>query len=329
MNTPLPQNKRILFAVLNWGLGHASRSIPLIQKLLDKSNEILIASDGEALVLLKKEFPENPVVSLSPYRVRYTDKLWSIVLKNIPNIAWAILCENRQLRQLQQSFKPDLVISDSRFGFYSRKIPCCIISHQLSLQSPNKFIGAFINRINSYFLNRFDEVWIPDAPDRRLSGQLSQNPRIKNTRFIGILSRMKNLSSTKVYDLSVILSGPEPSRSLLEHKLLAVLNDLPLRVCFVRGTNHGEPLSFPESWEVFKLLGSNKLNEILCASKQVVSRSGYSSVMDYYCTGTRAILVPTPGQTEQEYLGKALNGMYGLVSLEEQSISQLRKSLDI
>jgi len=323
MNASLPEGKKIIYGVLNWGLGHASRSIPLIRLLIQADNQLILAGDGESLQLLQKEFPSLKTIQLKPYNVRYTNKLWSIVIKNTPNIVRAILSENLRLKKIVRQHSPDIVISDSRFGFYHRTIPSYIISHQLKLKIDPGWLSFMVNRVNAFLLNSYEQVWVPDEEDRKLSGDLSYNKNIPDVAFLGPLSRMKKLQQKIAYDLCVVLSGPEPSRSILEEKLVAQLKHEKHMVCFVRGTNEGAALSFPDNWKVFPLVGTDLLNSLICSSRVIISRSGYSSILDYYKMGTRAILIPTPGQSEQEYLGEMLDGKYGFRSILEPNIDNL------
>ena len=305
----------ILYGVLNWGLGHATRSIPLIQMLISQGKTVIIASDGEALLLLGEAFPDLVTVELPSYSVTYKGQhLWQLVLYNLPNVATAIIRERRALAQLVRQHSIDMVISDSRFGLSSTLVKSAIISHQLHLLADNRAIGYIMNRANRYFLNSFDECWIPDSTDPSYSGLLSQNPRINNQRRIGVLSRL--IATTEVieplYDLGFFLSGPEPARTELERHIIDTFSQDPRKILLVRGTNLAPSLSRqPISWVVRDRINSKEINTLLLACAQVVSRSGYSSIMDYIQLGIGASLIPTPGQSEQEYLAKYLDGSYG------------------
>jgi len=321
--------KHYLFAVLNWGLGHASRSIPIIKDLLAQGQKVTLASDGVALELLKMEFPDLEIIEIPAYRINYGRSLPAIVFKNSINVFLAIIREHLALKQILKNRHFDCVISDSRFGFYSKNVPSYIISHQLSIPINNSLLNYFVNRINSFFINRFDQCWIPDEEDRRLSGIMSLNARVKNKKYIGIQSRLTKKNSNAIYDLHIILSGPEPSRSILEKKLLLLLKDSKLNIALVRGTNKDSTLVFPVHWKVCSLANSSQLEDLLSSSKKVLSRSGYSSIMDYYILGIPAQLIPTPGQSEQEYLAEYLDGKYGFRCVAEDELSQLLLDFEI
>ena len=303
--------KAYLFAVLNWGLGHASRSIPIIRELISDGKQVSIASDGEALTLLKKEFPQLDFIELPSYNVRYGKNIWSIVFGNSLNVLMAIIRENRKLKRLLRHEHYDGIISDSRFGFYSNTVDSYIISHQLSIPIRNSTLNALVNWINAFFLNKFKFVLIPDDPNINLSGKMSENKRVKTKRFIGIVSRLQKTERTHDYDLAIILSGPEPARTDLEGKLISRYRDTNKKIVLVRGTNRPSRHSIPSNWKTLHLASSHEINEILLSSRQVLSRSGYTSIMDYYSLGIPALLIPTPGQAEQEYLAEFLNGTFG------------------
>ena len=309
----------IIIAPLNWGLGHATRCIPIINAFLANNKKVILASDGEALQLLKQEFPRLPHETLPGYKVRYdSDSLLQIVLGNSTNIARAIRKEKKAAKQLVDKHHTDLIISDSRFGFRAQKAHNIIISHQLNPQASNPLLKILLERGNRYFLNQFDKCWIPDTADHKLSGLLSQNNKIKCQHYIGPLSRFNtennsaDTNAIKKFDLSIILSGPEPARSKLETELIKTLAASSKKICLVRGTKELSTYQSPSSnWTIYDRLNSDQLIEVITSSHKILSRSGYTSIMDYTQLGIGAYLIPTPGQTEQEYLAEHLDGQYG------------------
>ena len=305
----------ILYGVLNWGLGHATRSIPIIKKLIAQGKTVIIASDGEALDLLDEAFPNLVTIELPSYSVTYKGQhLWQLVLYNLPNVTRAIIRERAALAQLVTRHGIDMIISDSRFGLSSALVKTAIISHQLQLLADNRVLGYIMNRANRYFLNSFDECWIPDSSNPSYSGLLSQNPKINNQRRIGVLSRLTATIEViePLYDLGFFLSGPEPTRTVLEQQIIDTFSKDPRRILLVRGTNLAPSYSrYPDSWEVRDRINTNEINRLLLTCTQVISRSGYSSIMDYIQLGIGASLIPTPGQSEQEYLAKYLDGRFG------------------
>ena len=306
----------VIVAPLNWGLGHATRSIPVIKALLRQHKKVILASDGEALDLLAEAFPSLPIEELPGYKVRYkSDHLIGIALGNLPNILTAIIKENKVARQLVRKYQPDLIISDSRFGFRHDTIPSVIITHQLHLLSTNPLLKKGLNTINASLLNRFSEVWIPDNAEHKLSGILSQSNHIKNQRFIGPLSRLRPGERSSQFDLAIILSGPEPARTKLETQLINKYKEkykgTNQKVCLIRGTKAHAALDPILNWTIIDRANASQVNEVLLSSTQIISRSGYTSIMDYAALGIGAQLIPTPGQSEQEYLAKYLDGKEG------------------
>lgn len=312
------QTKHVLIASLNWGLGHATRCIPIIRYLLSENIEVTIASDGEALELLQAEFPYLASIDLPGYKVSYkSHRLLDIILRNIPNVIRAIITENSVLKDLAQSMDFDLIISDSRFGFRHNSIKSYIISHQLKLQGSIPLMTWCMNYVNQKLINAFDLCLIPDYKDHRLSGALSQNRKVKNKVFIGALSRLKKYARPQLYDKTFILSGPEPARTKLESQILDEIEETKDKILIVRGTElSNEIINDNPNIEIKGLLNSQELNDIIMSSALIISRSGYTSIMDYYALGLKAHLIPTAGQPEQEYLAKYIDGNFGMKHVE-------------
>ena len=226
----------------------------------------------------------------------------------LPAILSAILTEHRRLRRLIQAYQIDLVISDSRFGCFSKKAHCIFISHQIHIKTPLATLGfhKLVNSINHWFIQRFDACWVPDFedPEASLSGSLSR-PAPFPLQYIGPLSRIQPLKRSSKYDLIVVLSGPEPQRTRLEALVISQLKDLKMRMLLVKGKPaEKEPERKLGNLKILPFLGARALNEAMAESDLVICRSGYSTIMDLAVLGTSAILIPTPGQTEQEYLAQ-------------------------
>ena len=191
-NSSVVPKKRILVAVLNWGLGHAARCIPLITALRAAEHEVIIAADGRAGMLLQIEFPSLAYIELPAYNVRYGS---SNMILNIawqwPKILYAAFKEHRKVRDLINHDQLDLIISDSRFGCFSAKVKSIFISHQIWIKTPFPFLSFLVNHCNHWVIRRFNECWIPDwLPIPRLAGDLSRPIPNHPHRYLGILSRM-------------------------------------------------------------------------------------------------------------------------------------------
>lgn len=319
----LSTKEHILFAVLNWGLGHASRMIPIIRQRLESQKPFTIASDGVALDLLKKEFPSQKFIELPGYNISSGRRHFIIqYAAQIPSILSCIKKEKRQVDEWIKNTDCDLIISDNRYGVYHDKVESIMLSHQLNL-FPNDFIKGQVLRIAiNKLLKNFNHIWIPDDESNTLTGELSKPGGLNiPISYIGVQSRLRKMRVPIDNDILLLLSGVEPQRTILEESLIKTIKSLDLECTLVRGTN--KPLGeIDRSIKVFSILDSEAINRLICSSKIVVSRAGYSSIMDYVKLGKKAILIPTPGQQEQLYLAKHLKDKNLFDLLDQKNIPQ-------
>ncbi len=307
------KTKTILVAPLHWGLGHATRCIPIIQTLLDYNFKVIIASDGGALALLRKEFGDLESIELPSYDIRYPKKgklfKWKMLLK-LPKIKKIISKENEIVEQLVSEGKIQGIISDNRLGVRSNKIPSAYITHQLNVLSG--FSTKFSTKAHQNIINKFDECWVPDIEgESNLSGILGHlKTATFPIKYLGVLSRMKKLELIIRYDILVILSGPEPQRTLLEELLIKELRGKNKSVLLVQG--RVESIQKKEQLDNitrFNYMTSEELEKAINESEIIVSRSGYTTIMDLATLNKKAFFIPTPGQFEQEYLAKRMKGL--------------------
>ncbi len=298
-------SKRILVAPLNWGLGHATRCMPIIDLLLEKGVEVLLATDGRSYELLKNEYPNLRLLKTPSYNITY--KSGNMILNiapQLPKILRAINKEKKWLEEAITKYKIDAVISDNRYGMCSKQIPSIFLTHQVNIKL-NIGLAGLANWNSKRLIRQFDECWIPDFKDTpNLSGELSHPAILPNVRYIGMLSRLKKQPMRLLYHLAVILSGPEPQRTLLEEKIKAQLSNTTKKVILVRGITEQADEENLGNLTIKNFLTANELSNVFASTKLVLARSGYSTIMDLVKLGKRAILIPTPGQTEQEYLAK-------------------------
>jgi len=300
----------ILVAPLNWGLGHATRCIPIIQALLADGYHVIMASDGIALELLQKEFPHLHAIKLPSYNIEYPEKRQHFkrkMLSNIPKIGKAIRKEHKALNDILEQYNIDGVISDNRLGLYTSKVPTVFITHQLQVLS-GKTTGA-TTFLHKRFIKRFDECWVPDYKgNTNLSGILGHPKKTAYPiQYIGPLSRISKEEIPTRYDTLVILSGPEPQRSILETVLLTELKRYNGSVLFVRGVVEEEEVRMQQkNIEIVNFLTSDKLTTAMNSAGFVIARSGYTTIMDVAALQKKVFFIPTPGQPEQEYLAKRL-----------------------
>lgn len=306
-------SKNILVAPLNWGLGHSTRCIPLIKELEANDFNPIIASDGEALTLLKKEFPHLECISLPSYKIKYAKKERHFNLKmlfNSPKISYAVLREKALINQLIRQKKIDGIISDNRLGVYSNSVPSVYITHQLNVLSG--LTTKLSTRFHQYIISKFDECWVPDIEGvNNLSGKLGHlKDSNLNIKYIGPLSRFNKIKSPSVYDYLVLLSGPEPQRTLLEEKLYNQLKKTNKKVLFIRGKIEAQQEMFTfGNITVYNYMTSKELELAINTSDIIVSRSGYTTIIDLAKLGKKAFFIPTPGQSEQQYLAKRLKSL--------------------
>ncbi|HVA97544.1 MAG TPA: glycosyltransferase [Bacteroidia bacterium] len=304
--------KRILICPLDWGLGHATRCIPIIRFLQNKNLEVIIAADKAPLELLKKEFPNAEFIRLSGYEITYPDKGFMALkmFAQIPKIIRKIKSEHIQLEKIISEKRIDAVISDNRYGLWTNKIPSVFITHQLSIQAP--FGKNWIRKIIFSYIKKYDECWIPDvANENNFSGNLSHGIYLlPNTFFIGTLSRFNKNDSEKnnfEYNVMVLISGPEPQRTNFEKIIFQQFKNTSLKAIVVLGIpESAEKYTISNNIQVFSHLDSQQMQKYILASEIIISRSGYSSIMDLACLQKKAVLIPTSGQTEQEYLARYL-----------------------
>lgn len=307
------QQKRILVAPLDWGLGHASRCIPIIHELQAQGAEVIVGAANKPLKLLLHEFPNIEHVYMPGMNVAYPKRMPMsfFMARRAPKFLKWVREEQDIIQSIIQSYNIDGIISDNRYGLFTSKIPCVLITHQLFIKA-SIFSFVFKN-LTQFYASKYNFCWIPDfIGEPNLSGDLShRKSKLENLRFVGPLSRFAIPAYYKPevrYDLLVVLSGPEPSRTLLENNIMAQLRKSNLKSLVVRGLVDAESEQEEVIGNITRLayLTSNKLQKAILMSKMVLCRSGYSSIMDLSKLQKKAFFVPTNGQTEQEYLASKL-----------------------
>ena len=329
-------NKKILIAPLDWGLGHTTRCISIVRLLLDKGFSIIVASNAIQKELLQKEFENVAFLPLKGYEITYSKHKRLFPLKlilQLPKIISRIIYEHRWLQKTIDTHQIDLVISDNRFGLFTNKVPCVFITHQLTIKAPFTWLEHLLQKINYSYINRFSQCWVPDyAGDKNIAGVLSHPetmPAIP-VHYIGPLARfVKEDKAIIRYQCCVILSGPEPQRTILEDSILRQLPSISSSILLVRGKLNAPTLeiSLPNV-TIENHLNGLQLQEAINSSDFVITRSGYTSVMELLALQKKSILIPTPGQTEQEYLGKQLMHHHWAYCVE-QDVFDLAEALTI
>lgn len=305
----MERKRRILVAPLDWGLGHATRCIPVISALIKRNAEVIIAGSGSAAELLKREFPEQKHFLLPGYNPHYganNSMVWQMAIQ-LPGFIKTIRQEHAAINELAIREKIDVIISDNRYGCYSARAKSIFITHQINILMPSgfKWMEGLVNRFNHEQINKFTECWVP-AKNTGILGDLMPVLPL-HTRFIGYLSRFKKLERESKYAIAAIASGPEPQRTMLCNILRNELKEAGVKAFLLRGEIASEETREVDgSLEEVNYLLSSQLNNIIEQSDLIIARSGYSTIMDLARLGKKAIFIPTPGQTEQEYLAEQL-----------------------
>ena len=311
------KKNNILVVPLDWGLGHATRCIPIVQSLLENGCRVIIAAENATQRLLEHEFPQCTFLPLKGYRIRYSRKKFWLPIKmalQIPRILLRSYQEHRWLKKVVNQYSINAVIADNRFGLFHSTIPSVYITHQLLIKTGHRFSEKILQQIHGWIIRKYTHCWVPDfAGKENIAGELSHPAHCpSNVQYIGCLSRLSPMDNPEIkYNLLLLLSGPEPQRSIFEKLLLGQLKHYSGKVLLVRGLpenvgKEGNSIVESASLTIQDHLGAAQLNEAIQQAEMVICRSGYTTIMDLIKISQKAILVPTPGQTEQEYLARHL-----------------------
>jgi UDP:flavonoid glycosyltransferase YjiC (YdhE family) len=324
--------KKVLICPLDWGIGHATRCVPVIRLFLEAGYEVLLAADGRPYDFLHLEFPGLQIIRFPGTKIRYSKKgrLALKILFQLPRFFSGINKEHSFLKKLINDYPVDVIVSDNRYGVWDKRIFSILITHQLEPKLPKGVV--FFSGIIRNFMKRqfafYDECWIPDFENHLgLAGTLSHPSKpVINSFYIGHLSRFEGLPSPgemtgkPVNDILFMISGPEPQRSVFEEIIFSQVRTSGLKAIIVRGiTERSDTFDLSESCKVYSHLGTNEMLRCILQSEFIISRPGYSSIMDFITLGKKAIFIPTPGQTEQEYLAKYLMIKKIYFSMEQRS----------
>jgi predicted glycosyltransferase len=319
-------SKKVLVAPLDWGLGHATRCIPVIRELIKQNFKVVLGSTPQTQRVLQEEFSNLDKIELVPYNIQYSEFLpvWLTVVKDYKRLNEATQKEKEKINEIVKNHKINIIISDNRYGCFSSETKNILITHQLKIKSP--LLENKGNQILRQRLLAFDEIWVPDNEEKEnnLSGELSHGKfEGLKLKYVGALSRLaeKENIKEKEFEVCFVLSGVEPKRTQFEKECINFINSSDKKIAIVRGTKNKQTTSITNKNCVVKdFPDSAELQEIITSSKKVVCRSGYSSVMDLALMKSPAYFIPTPGQTEQEYLANYLDGKFGF-----KKISSLRQ----
>ncbi|MEP6465528.1 MAG: glycosyltransferase [Parafilimonas sp.] len=306
---------KILIAPLDWGLGHATRCVVIIHTLQKLNCNVSIAASGKIKNLLQTEFPNINFLKLPGYKIAYSKFKRFLpfkILIQIPKILKIIDFENKWLNAILKAHNFNAIISDNRFGFYSKSVFSVFMTHQLQIKTNFAWLDKKLRRLNYNYINNFNECWVPDFEDNfNIAGELSHPSTLPEipVKYLGPLSRFKKSVNQKIkFTWMAIISGPEPQRSLFEKKIFEVAaksNDTFLIIRGLPGQKEND-FNFPNC-TIFNHLNTADMQAAIESSEFIISRCGYTTVMEILSLKKKSVLIPTPGQTEQEYLAKHLS----------------------
>ena len=320
----------ICISPIDWGLGHATRCITLIKAFEKLGYQVYIATEGYHEAILREALPNAQFLHLRGYRIRYAK--WGFILPivllfQLPKIIYSIIYENNWLKKVQAQYEFDIIISDNRFGFYHKQVPSVFITHQLNLQMHFAWATRAFQKLQYGWLKKFKACWIPDMEGpNNLSGILA-NPKHKPSIplwYMGCLSRLidesnntaslnatNNNASSTINNQTVflgIVSGPEPQRTLLENLLWKAGNKLNIPFVVIAGNPSKEQpnklLEENKNAKLYAHLAAPALVKEIKRAEYIICRGGYTTLMELIPFEKKLIFIPTPGQTEQMYLGK-------------------------
>lgn len=315
-----------MIAPLDWGLGHITRTIPIIRELLKRGHKVITCGDHIAEEIYQKEFPNINHIIIKGYEPYYSgnNNQRIAILKQVPKFIKKIIKEKKIIESISIKEKIDIIISDNRFGIRTNRTTNIYITHQLNIMGP-LLIRKLINVINRILIRKFDYTWVPDYANSELSGDLSIN-KLESLK-IGPLSRFenyKNDDSEIRYKYLAIISGPEPHRSLIEKEIINCFIETNYKCAIIVGKTTVEK-KLIENISIFPHLETKEFLKLISRSELIICRSGYSSIMDLYFLQKKVLFIPTPGQTEQEYLAKYYKEEYS-ISFFKQGKINLKKA---
>ncbi len=333
----MQKSNNIIISPLNWGLGHATRIIPIIEYCLQNDKNVVIVGNGESFKLLCDKFPTCKSEYLPSPKMTY-GKRKAMGFKFAINailLSFNVLGERRKLKKIIKLHNIDTIISDNRPGIYSKKVKSIYISHQINVftKKENNFLSKFLTFLHKLVIKKYTYCFVPDYENSEFAGRMSKNNNSLNLIYVGILSRFQNFKNIKPkrdlkkYDILAIISGPEPQRSIFENIIVEQLKTENYSCLVIRGLPHEQTKR------------ENLLNVDFCNhccdddfyfyvnnASLLISRSGYSSIMDIMNFNKNSIIVPTPAQPEQEYLAEKLNKKFKFVSLKQAELANVKLS---
>lgn len=358
--------KKALFAISSLWLGHATRTLPIINFFLEKWYKIDIICFWNALNFLRNEL-ENKVTFYEyedyPALERWDWlKFYYYLIYDILKTHFLIQKEQKFVENLQEKNNYNFIFSDWKYWSYSKKTKSFILSHQLSFDIPKAFwfSQSFMDSYNKKVFSNFNYLFIPDFEnkEKNLAWKLSHPKWLKklNYKYIWILSSLNKKIFLPSHKVNWVCSRENPLRGewqeekkekidflftiswyLTEHKdsfvkkLIEESKVLPWKKVFIlwETNKNYHKIDKENNIEIFSFLAWEERKKLFENAEIIVSRAGYTTIMDLVELEKKAILFPTPNQTEQEYLSKYLwEKKYFVNAKENENLVDLVKKLD-
>jgi len=324
---------KVCYGLCSFGLGHATRSLPIIRKLVAEGHEVTVVSTGRSLKVINEELGEAvQLVDIPDYHIPYSNnplvfhlRVWTYA----PRFGWDIHREHGRFGKLLAVEGFDRIISDNRYGLYDVNVPSYFIGHQLRILDAKrrKFIENGTERFTRFFQKKFRAFMVPDYEDDDISGVLSHDLNLvdmSRVHYVGALSDFKKRRFEQDLDLLISISGPEPQRTFFEEKVMAALPELDGKINVTLGKSEAKDIETRDGIEIFTYLNKEEREQQMNRARMVVSRSGYTTLMDLAVLGKKALFVPTPGQTEQEYLSEYHNKKETWFSVDQDELDLVK-----
>lgn len=296
------KNKKVLISPLNWGMGHVSRCIPLIHSLNKNGNEVLIAADEFQTEILKQYFPTNDFIYHKGYPFKFSANgnfFWDL-LRSFFGLKKRLNVELSEVEKLVTKHNIDFVFSDHRYGFRSENCHSILLTHQINL--PIRWFEFFAQKIHKNFMVKFDEVWVPDSKNNELAGKLSLAIDKLKIEYIGALSRFQLYPFVEEKNgTTIIVSGPDIFALAFLKEQISRQDFVKNETTIICSENVRSKIDLSD-WKVISSHNWKTADKTILHSKRIISRSGYSTLMDLSVLRSEFEISPTPGQREQEYL---------------------------
>ncbi|MEK6968538.1 MAG: glycosyltransferase [Nanoarchaeota archaeon] len=299
-----------VFVISNYGLGHATRMLPVIMKLIEQGEKVTIVAKGNSLLMLKNELGDASNYELMQYEVplKFSDKGFSMfeTLKAGPSFISLISSQKKWLENFSAKEKIDRVIADGEIGYHLKNKKSFFVNNQLRLL-PGSLLGDGTELLTDVFSKGFEKVIVPDDENGTLGGLLTSKTRFydkKRLAYVGILSSIRKKNVVRNVDYFISISGPGISKEVFTRQVMEQLHLLKGKVVVALGRPDLKEIASKGNAKIYPYLNRKQQESFLNKAKLVISRSGYTTMMELAEIDKKAFFIPTLNHPEQEYLAK-------------------------